>query len=51
VQGCVTGKSKWSVQKEANIMHQKWMAQEGAAQNIKNQFKSSWLHPPDDMPR
>ena len=31
-----TGKTKYSLQKEANLIKQKYMAKETAAQNIKN---------------
>jgi hypothetical protein len=34
-------KSKYSLQKEANLIKQKCMTQETAAQDIKNQLKSS----------
>jgi hypothetical protein len=33
-----TGKTKYSLQKEANIRKQKYQTQETAAQNIKNQL-------------
>jgi len=36
-----TRKNKYSPQKEANLIKQKYMTQETAAQNIKNQLKSS----------
>ena len=36
-----TGKIKYSLQKEANLIKQKYITQETAAQNIKNQLKSS----------
>jgi hypothetical protein len=36
-----TGKTKYSLQIEANLIKQKYMTQETAAQNIKNQLKSS----------
>jgi len=38
---CGARKTKYSVQKEANLVKQKCMTQETAAQNIKNQLKSS----------
>jgi hypothetical protein len=41
VQGYDAGKTKFSLQKEANLIKQKYMTQESAAQNIKNQLKSS----------
>ena len=36
-----TRKTKYSLQKEANLIKQKYMTQETAAQNIKNKLKSS----------
>jgi hypothetical protein len=35
------GKTKYSLQREANLIKQKCMTQKTAAQNIKNQPKSS----------
>ena len=35
------GKTKYPLQKEANLTKQKYMTQETAAQNIKNKLKSS----------
>jgi anti-sigma28 factor (negative regulator of flagellin synthesis) len=35
------GKTKYNLQKEANLIKQKYMIQETAAQNIKNQLKPS----------
>jgi len=41
VLGCDIGETKYSIQKEANLIIQKYMTQETAARNIKNQYKSS----------
>jgi hypothetical protein len=41
VQKYDTGKTKYYLQKESNLRKQKYMTQETAAQNIKNQLKSS----------
>jgi hypothetical protein len=41
VQECDAGKTKYSLQKEANLIKQKYLKQETAAQNIKTQLKSS----------
>jgi hypothetical protein len=41
VQGCDIGKAKLTLQKETNLIKQKYVTQETAAQNIKNQHKSS----------
>jgi hypothetical protein len=35
------GKTKYPLQKDANLIKQKYMTQETATQNIKNQLKSS----------
>ena len=35
------GKTKYPLQKDANLVKQKYMTQETATQNIKNQIKSS----------
>jgi hypothetical protein len=41
VQKCDTGKAKCSLEKNCNLIKQKYMTQETAAQKIKNQLKSS----------
>jgi len=41
VQQYDAGKTRYSLQKEANLIKQKYMTQETAAQTIKNQLKSS----------
>jgi hypothetical protein len=41
VQEYDAGKTTYSLQKEANLIKQKYMSQETAAQNIKNQLKST----------
>jgi len=41
VQEYDTGKTKYSLQKEANLIKQKYMTQGTVPQNIKNQLKSS----------
>jgi hypothetical protein len=41
VQEYDVGKTKYFLQKEANLIKQKYMKQETAALNIKNQFNSS----------
>jgi hypothetical protein len=41
MQEYTTGKAKYSVQKEADLIKQKYMIQESAAHNTKNQIKSS----------
>jgi hypothetical protein len=41
VLGCDIGETKYYLQKEATLIKQKYMTKETAAQNIKNQYKSS----------
>jgi len=41
VQEYDAGKTKYSLQKEAHLIKEKYMTQETAAQNIKNQLKST----------
>jgi hypothetical protein len=40
VQEYYTGKAKYSLQREANLLKQKYMKEEEATQNINNQLKS-----------